>query len=352
MADEHYRWLDRDTAERVLRGEPLEAVGDDDARRAGRLTGTLDALSAVPSGPGGELPGEEAALTAFREARAESAMDAAVTSVGSPATAAGRAGRHRAGAAVRPAGNRRWGRPVRFGLAAAFAACMVGGVAVAAGTGVLPSPFGDRGNPVPASSVSAAHSDRPLSTGSPSPTGGGDKTLPDGSANPDRPSTGPDRKEPAPKDKGTSPTPKPGPTENGRAAEALRRELTKGCVKYRAGRLTATEKQRLRDSAERYGRGPADIARICDRVLADADDHTSGADGQDGGPDGDEDSGSNGPGNGYGFGNGPGNNTHTNSVGSGDDDIRFHTVTPGTSPNPSYSAAPQLPTAAPSPSAS
>ncbi|WP_353944349.1 hypothetical protein ABII15_23980 [Streptomyces sp. HUAS MG91] len=351
MADEHYRWLDRDAAERVLRGEPLEAVDADDARRAGRLTGALDALSAVPSGPDGELPGEEAALRAFREARAESAIDAAATS----GTAAGSAGRHRAAVAARPAGTRRWGRPVRFGLAAAVAACMLGGVAVAAGTGVLPSPFGDRGEPVPASSVSAAGSERPLATGSPRPTDGADGTRPDGSASPGGDSAGPDRTEPTPKDTATPRPPGPRPSEKGRTAEALRRELAKACVKYRGGRLNPTERQRLRDSAERYGRGPADIARICDRVLGDTGDHGDGdgrdhgSEGHNGGQDGDEDSEGNGSGNGYGFGN---SNTHTDSTTDGGGDSLGYYVKPGPTPSRSYSAAPQLPSASPAPSAS
>ncbi|MEU6842886.1 hypothetical protein ABZ930_13575 [Streptomyces sp. NPDC046716] len=363
MADEHDKWLDRDAAERVLRGEPLEAVHDDDVRRAGRLTGTLDALSALPSGPGGELPGEEAALKAFREARAESAVDAAVTA----ATPVNGAGRHRAGAASRPAGTRPWGRPVRFGLAAAVAACMVGGVAVAAGTGVLPSPFGDRSEPAPASSVSAADSEQPLATGSPRPTGGADGTRPDGSASPSGGPTAPDRTEPTPKDRGTSHTPSPRSSEKGKVSETLRRELTQGCVKYRAGRLTSTERQRLRDSAQRYGRGPADIARVCDWVLGDTDADTYGdgdgrdygSEGHSGGQDGDEDGDGNGSGNGYGDGGGYGfgsNGTHTNSTGhgGGDDKVGYYTVKPGTSPSAgqSYSATPQLPSAAPSPSAS
>ncbi|WP_420035249.1 hypothetical protein ACN2WE_25330 [Streptomyces sp. cg28] len=363
MADEHDKWLDRDAAERVLRGEPLEAVDDHDARRAGRLTGTLDALSALPPRPGGELPGEEAALKAFREARAESAVDAAVTSVTSVGAVAG-SGRHRAGAAVTPPGTRLWGRPVRFGLVAAVAACMVGTVAVAAGTGVLPSPFGNRNEPVPASSISAAGSEQPLSTASPSPTGGGAGT-PEGSVRPGSGSTAPDRTEPTPKSRGTSQAPVPRPTDNGTLSETLRRELTQGCAKYRTGRLTSTERQRLRDSAEGYGRGPADIARICDRVLGDSgdhgdgddEDHGSGSEGHNGGQDGDDDSEGNGSGNGYGNGNGYGfgnNSAHTDSTGhsGGDDKVGYYTVKPGTGPSQSYSAAPQLPSASPSPSAS
>ncbi|MET9539297.1 hypothetical protein ABZY16_17585, partial [Streptomyces sp. NPDC006553] len=57
-----------------------------------------------------------------------------------------------------PAPRPRWGRSLRYGLAAAVAAVTVGGVAVAAGTGVLPMV----GSPAPASSVTAGESADPL----------------------------------------------------------------------------------------------------------------------------------------------------------------------------------------------
>lgn len=90
MADKQNRWLDRETTERLLRGEsPDNAVAPDVRDQAERLVRTLSALSGLSglSAPGGtppsdapgelagelagELPGEAAALTAFREARAE-----------------------------------------------------------------------------------------------------------------------------------------------------------------------------------------------------------------------------------------------------------------------------------------
>ncbi|MEU0163097.1 hypothetical protein ABZ154_30935, partial [Streptomyces sp. NPDC006261] len=60
----------------------------------------------------------------------------------------------------------RWSRPVRFGLAVSLAGCALGGVAVAAGTGAIPGPFGGQGSPAPASSVSAA-TPEPLVSGLP-----------------------------------------------------------------------------------------------------------------------------------------------------------------------------------------
>jgi len=169
MADEDYRWLDRETAERLLRGESLEAVDAAARDQAERLAKTLGALSVETPLSSAELPGEAAALAAFRTARtgrnAEQAPLGHRTRAQSPDAGLVRIGRH-AFAAPRT----RWGRPVRFGLSAALAVGMVGGVAVAAGTGVLPTPFRDE--PAPAASVSAAVTpDRPFVSPSPDGTG-------------------------------------------------------------------------------------------------------------------------------------------------------------------------------------
>jgi len=195
MADEHYRWLDRDVAERLLRGESLEAVDVDTREQADRLARALGALAADPPPGSTELPGEAAALAAFRETRGARearegrngeaaelghrglahsvghASDAVLVRLGRPAAHGRRGG---------PGG--RWGRPARFGIAAALAAGMLGGVAVAAGTGVLPTPFGDE-RPGPAASVTAAGTpQRPLVSPSSGVSGnGGSGTLtPDG----------------------------------------------------------------------------------------------------------------------------------------------------------------------------
>ncbi|MBC7271394.1 MAG: hypothetical protein H5T76_22235, partial [Streptomyces sp.] len=147
MADEQYRWLDRDTAERLLRGEPLDAAGADAREPARRLADALGALSAQTPLTSEELPGEDAALAAFRKARTDREEERAALGTGSRARPGADAGLVRIG--VRPpradrsgrARRPRWGRPLRLGLAAALTAGMVGGVAVAAGTGVLPTPF-------------------------------------------------------------------------------------------------------------------------------------------------------------------------------------------------------------------
>ncbi|WP_217572117.1 hypothetical protein [Streptomyces sp. GbtcB7] len=170
MADEQDKWLDRDAAERLLRGEPLEAVDADTQGRAKRLADVLGALAPEPAPTSAELPGEAVALAAFQQARA-----------GRNGEVAQRGGRVRPGAAAhsadtglvrlgRPAPaprGPRWGRPVRLGVVAALAAGMIGGVAVAAGTGVLPTPFRDD-SPHPAATISAAQTPRQPSL-SPSP---------------------------------------------------------------------------------------------------------------------------------------------------------------------------------------
>jgi hypothetical protein len=175
MADEQDKWLDRDAAERLLRGEPLEAVDADTQGRAKRLADVLGALAPEPAPTSAELPGEAAALAAFQQVRA--GRNGELVQLG-------RRGRPRAAAHSADAGlvrlgrpapaprGPRWGRPVRLGIVAALAAGMIGGVAVAAGTGVLPTPFRDD-SPNPAATISAAQTPRQPSL---SPSPGASKT--------------------------------------------------------------------------------------------------------------------------------------------------------------------------------
>ncbi|MFB0616768.1 hypothetical protein [Streptomyces sp. AGS-58] len=194
MADEQYRWLNRATAERLLRGESPEAVdacARDQAERLSQALGALSGLSAEAAPGTGELPGEQAALAAFRKAREAADADrsaAAPASGGArPSVPCADAGLVRIGAGGRtgiPSRRPRWGRPVRLAVAAAVAAGTLGGVAVAAGSGVLPTPFGD-GKPGPAASVSAGEtSEESLDPASP-------QTPPDYATGPGRsPGTG------------------------------------------------------------------------------------------------------------------------------------------------------------------
>ncbi|MFB7711397.1 hypothetical protein [Streptomyces sp. NPDC056105] len=313
MADEHNKWLDRDAAERLLRGEPLEAVDAATRARAARLAETLDAL-AVTRVDGGELPGEAAALAAFRKARESGAEEpgtatpkarharprgalAPVPSLHGPVGRGNDANANTNAAIDAYAGSDvgsvrlarpdvrpvRWGRPVRFGMAAALAGCMIGGVAVAAGTGVLPSPFGGHGEPGPAASVSAAASpERPPASPSPdiSDTDGGRS----GSAVPDGRSREPGSGAPSREDTaaGTGPaTTQPGTGRRESDAadrEAWRQRMTDACRKYRVGALSDSEKEQLRAAAKRIAttKRDRDTDRFCDRVLGEADDSGSG----------------------------------------------------------------------------
>ncbi|MEV5446527.1 hypothetical protein AB0N23_28865, partial [Streptomyces sp. NPDC052644] len=72
MADERNEWLDHEAAERLLRGEPVDADDDYTRWQVERLAKALDsargAAAPHPAAPSGELPGEAAALAAFRAA--------------------------------------------------------------------------------------------------------------------------------------------------------------------------------------------------------------------------------------------------------------------------------------------
>ncbi|MBW8701341.1 hypothetical protein MBT84_17180 [Streptomyces sp. MBT84] len=84
MADEQYRWLDSDAAERLLRGEPLDAVDDVARAHAARIAETLSELAAPPLPTSDELPGEASAVAAFRAAR--TVRHGERTGVGGPAS--------------------------------------------------------------------------------------------------------------------------------------------------------------------------------------------------------------------------------------------------------------------------
>ncbi|WP_406061466.1 hypothetical protein OG462_27060 [Streptomyces sp. NBC_01077] len=350
MADERYQWLDQEAAERLLRGEPVDAVDDHARSQAEHLAGALDAArvpTVLPSART-ELPGEAAALAAFREAIAERAA-APVTAGAAGRTEHADLGRVRL--APVPAPRRRWGRSLRYGLAAAVAAVTVGGVAVAAGTGVLPMV-----GPAPASSVTAGESADPLVSEDPGirtdpeapsaePGGGGDPTpgaSPTAGTGTTAPSTG------APDGHGTG-TPGPGTPKPGRSTAGTgtdpggpgtetggtggvtggdlsgtksRERLLKACREYRSGKLDATGRKGL----TKLLRDGDTLRRYCDRILG-------GATGtpEDGGKDDPKDSDGDGKGDG---GNGDGRDYWGNDGGVGDagkdrrDTARFSTPDP------------------------
>ncbi|MFD3533105.1 hypothetical protein [Streptomyces sp. NPDC058664] len=292
MADERYQWLDQEAAERLLRGEPVDAVDDHARAQAGRLAEALEAARTpvVPPARPGELPGEAAALAAFRQAAAGRAAVGASAVTGTRGrTVHADLGRVRLTQTAPPA--RRWGRSVRYGLAAAVAAVTVGGVAVAAGTGVLPLV-----GPAPASSVTAGETAAPLVSKEPGiredpeapPTDPGTSGEPAPGTTPTAgtaapPTGGPDGPGTGTRDPGT---PQPGRTTAGPGAgtgsggtgtgsggtteapgtETSLAKAVKACREYRSGRLDATGRKQLTNSL----RGGETLRRYCDRILGGA----------------------------------------------------------------------------------
>ncbi|MFF2327743.1 MULTISPECIES: hypothetical protein [unclassified Streptomyces] len=373
MADEQYEWLDKDAAERLLRREPVDPVGGHPCTEAQGLAAALDAVARAARPATGELPGEEAAVAAFRAAthaarttagaahqqrngyagttgeqtptdvRASAPTDAftpapadAFTSAPAdvlepvhirPASGGFAPSRSSSSSSAGPVRtrslSRRRSRPVRFGLVASFAGCALGGVAVAASTGVLPGPFGGHA-PVPATSVSAAatpeglgsddgsgespSAERPAAPrtepatphdGASSPTGGraGD-TAGQGT---DREGVGdrtPDSTERG-SSNGTEYGPSSGATD-GTSGNWYAKAL-KACRDYRNGKLDDERRTYL----ETLAKGARNLDRFCDRVIAkDTNGQNSpgngngNSNGDDGGSDeqGDDDSEENGGG--------------------------------------------------------
>ncbi|MFD4787525.1 hypothetical protein ACFWN1_10790 [Streptomyces sp. NPDC058459] len=266
MADEHDKWLDGEASERLLRGQPLEAVDAGARDRVGRLAGVLAALAAQGAPALGELPGEKAALAAFRDARA------AAVPTGSTYGRAD-AGLVRIGAPAPPARRSRWGLPLRLGLAAALAAGTLGGVAVAAGSGVLPGPF-RHGTPRPGASVSAAAS--PVRSGdptSPAPSPGTSRT-PDTSripgVNPGAPAPGNHAEAAGPTDEATTRPPSGRPS---RRPGARWWAAATACRDLRDGQKPEAGDRRALDG---LAGGPDRIDVYCRAVLVAAEVNGSG----------------------------------------------------------------------------
>ncbi|WP_405538456.1 hypothetical protein [Streptomyces antimycoticus] len=162
MAEDHrYSWLDDAAVERLLRGEPVEGQpgapdgrGDESYAEAERLAAVLSAVAGAgrPAAPSdaSALPGEEAAMAAFRAARV--AVEAEAEAVAEPGMA-------RRSQRIRKFGERRprLRRPLRASMIAMVAGCALSGFAVAAAAGVLPTPFGpSHHTPGPSVSMSDA----------------------------------------------------------------------------------------------------------------------------------------------------------------------------------------------------
>ncbi|MEU9603200.1 hypothetical protein [Streptomyces sp. NPDC048057] len=246
MADERYEWLDQDTAERLLRGEPVGALGEPARTEAVRLDRAL--RDAAPAPAPGELPGEAAALAAFRAAR-------------TPATAQsdardGTLGVVRLGTA--PHSRRRRARlssPFRFGVVAAVAGFAFGGVAVASGGDLLPSPFGNASSS--GGSATAGTASDPLADRSP------DKH----SGSPSRPPHRPSGKAGAPS--GAPKGPGEGQSAEGKRAARnaeLHLRALHACSHHRVGTLDANGRKLLAAAAKGRDR----IDAYCTARLAEA----------------------------------------------------------------------------------
>ncbi|MFI1357119.1 hypothetical protein ACH4TV_26575 [Streptomyces sp. NPDC020898] len=330
--DDRYGWLDRATAESLLSGEPLElspAFTDPEARdQAERLAKTLGALSVDLPLSNAELPGEAAALAAFRMSRP--ATDTTLTASPAPVPSSTDMGLVRVGGAGRSGAARRtgfrparWGRPMRLGLGAALAAGMVGSVAVAAGTGLLTNPFGGAEPGRPAATVSAAESpDRLIASPSPDVTRGG--SFP--SFGPDSATRGSTGRQGT--GEGTADGRKVVPSGEALSPGAWR-DVTSSCRDMRGGKELEADRRR---ALEKAAKGSTKVPQYCEDALKDEPAVRSNADtgtgtgtgagreapsGRTGADDG-EDGKDNDPPGGNGNGNGNGNNGGGNGQGNRD----------------------------------
>ncbi|MEV0603380.1 hypothetical protein AB0I82_29365 [Streptomyces sp. NPDC050315] len=277
MADDRYSWLDKNAAENLLRGERVDAAG---GFGADELNDLLSAAAVAGTRPSAEapLPGEEAAVAAFRQVSSgRSTRDTAAAGGAARASAEDGIPVVRSvprGGASRTAERARFGRPFRRGLAVALAGCALGGVAVAAGTGVLPSPF-QGGHPGPSPSVTSAATPSLLESQGPdadssddaaqSPDASPDSSSParptspdasDGGSTPGREGTG---------DSSTLPLPELTPGGGGLNTDKAKRRaaMLALCRDYEAGRTSPKDRQRL----ERTMGGAEKLHTFCKQYL-------------------------------------------------------------------------------------
>ncbi|MFD9357631.1 hypothetical protein, partial [Streptomyces sp. NPDC060031] len=258
------------------------------------------------------LPGEAAALAAFRAARGAAPAAAPVRTdafgAGEPVVdlspwhpAAVHASAPAAGSAPVSLVDGRRMRPVRFGLAAALASVAFGGLAAAAGAGLLDGPRHATAGPAPAVSVSSGDSPAPDGAGpnpaltpgfQPSPPRGGEGvsgTPGTGAA----PGTG-DRTTPGtgavegggtvtePSANGAATAGKDGGTtkdrflDGGTAAKDRENRLraVNLCQDFRAGRLNDERREKL----TRLANGLTRIPRYCESLLAGGSDGATHSD--------------------------------------------------------------------------
>lgn len=256
MADERYRWLDAEAAERLLSGEPPRAADPPAGDQAEQLAGVLRALSAPPPTAEDEFPGEAAALAAFRKTRDERTGQADSAPHTGHGTGTGdsdvgliRLHAPRTGRNGTP-GGARGPRPARLVLAAALVAGMVGGTAVLAGTGLLQAPFDDSRSG-PAGAATATHPQRPLIS---PPAQGVTPDDPDGGSDGVQGGEDPDRTPAA-----------PGPGDGKAAHGASWKLVVSACRSWHQGRPVNGERRRALHEA---AGGASRVAAYCRSVTA------------------------------------------------------------------------------------
>ncbi|WP_189931448.1 hypothetical protein [Streptomyces sulfonofaciens] len=275
--------------------DALRALAADGAGAAPNPT-----AQAAPAGPSAAPSGEAAALAAFRQARDAAARPEATAAgagipripqprtgdgytpgepvaveIGSVRLAGGPGTAVPAGGDATRADRLRW-RPLRFGLVATLAGCMLGGAAVVAG--LVPSPLSDTGRPGPAVSVSGEDTPEgpaPAVRGSGSAPSAPDGAPGTGTGRPPSGGTG------GGPDGDTSGTSHGKDTKrHGETAENWWAKMINACQDYRGGKeLDDTSEQQLEDAAK----GSERVARFCDSLL---DDQGAGGDRPDGSQDG------------------------------------------------------------------
>ncbi|MFF5446087.1 hypothetical protein [Streptomyces sp. NPDC012888] len=287
MADDRNRWLDGDAADRLLRGEPVGPVADHRIRaEAARLRAALDAVVPAPAPPGRELPGEAAAVAAFLAARPETAPARPETeaqterAAPAPAETVVRLG---SPAAARP----RRRAPIRLGLAAAIAGVAIGGVAAAAGAGLIDRDRHHSAGPAPAVSLTTdanplrpdpadgtrapglttdgsdpRHDHGGTAPGTPVPGSSGQATPGTGGFT-DGGGTGGTGRDPQ---HDTLRSREPGGDGGGTPERDPGERIIRAadlCRDFRAGRISAEGRERL----SRAAKGVQTIGRFCDRLL-------------------------------------------------------------------------------------
>ncbi|MET9481067.1 hypothetical protein [Streptomyces sp. NPDC006638] len=411
MADGRDQWLDKDVAERLLRGERVDAVDGLDGVRAKRLSDALRDMADVTYANDAELPGEAAALAAYRRAAAARAGGSGAVGsragahAGSPEPRAGSQG-PRAGSppgpvpvlgadtspgaeaclgsaavqdlpgptvrlapATNPVRAVRYGGPLRMSLVATLAACALGGMALVDGGGVPHAgPGSGQSWDRTESEAEPARSPHPPASGRPEGAG----TMGGGSG-PATPGASVSRGAATAEAEGES-------THGGDGADepigpvGKHRDWSAGaprvkgstwysrtvaaCLAYRDGEID----QALKEQLDRAAKNPAQARRFCDWLLEVKATRDGGGKGTGGGTIGDGTGGGGGEGNGSGgpVGGTPGEPTvhpyephippHPPTLGTGSTTPPAETPdTPGTPDAPGTPADPS-PTPTPTPS--